>query len=589
METAEKLITENLDVWTSAVKTKSSAGRGTSNKRMLYGAKKLRELILELAVRGLLIAQNPNDEPTARLLKDVAAERARLIAVGKIKKKKAAPRDPSNELQLALPPQWGKAALADLGEFRGGKTPSKNNPAYWGGEIPWVTPKDMKPSAIEGAEDQVTQLAVDDGLAIHEPESILFVVRSGILRRLLPVAISRIDCTVNQDLKVLNPYKKELSPYLALMCKGFERHILQSLTKTGTTVESIVFEKFSSHRFPIPPLAEQHRIVAKVDDLMALCDQLEQEQESSLETHDTLVITLLGALTSASAQGATFAEAWQRIQANFDTLFTTESSIDQLKQTILQLAVMGKLVPQDPKDEPAVKLLARIAAERTGLINSKLIRKPKEMIELDELPRPFGLSKKWRWVRLGELCYVVADGPHFSPKYVDKSEGVTFLSMRNVSVDNIDLSSAKYVSQADHETFCKRVKVKKGDVLYTKGGTTGVAKVNDLDIEFSVWVHLAVLQIPNDKLCNEYVALALNSPHCFKQSQEYTNGIGNKDLGLTRMINITLPLPPLEEQHRIVAKVDELMALCEQLKARFATAQTTQLYLADSLVKEAVK
>ncbi|MBE3884931.1 hypothetical protein HJ157_00440 [Vibrio parahaemolyticus] len=279
---------------------------------------------------------------------------------------------------------------------------------------------------------------------------------------------------------------------------------------------------------------------------------------------------------------------WARISEHFDTLFTTEESIDQLKQTILQLAVMGKLVPQDPSDEPAAKLLERIAEEKASLIKEKAIRKPKKMKDWVELDRPFDLEDGAEWVRLGDLCFTVADGPHFSPQYVEKNEGVPFLSTRNISTSNIDMESAKYVSHEDHEEFCKRVKEKKGDVLYTKGGTTGIAKVNDLDVEFSVWVHLAVLQIPNNKLFNEYLALALNSPHCYLQSQTYTNGIGNKDLGLTRMINIILPLYPLNKQHRLVEKAKALMVICDQLKTRLKESQSTQQYLTDAIVEQAV-
>ena len=133
----------------------------------------------------------------------------------------------------------------------------------------------------------------------------------------------------------------------------------------------------------------------------------------------------------------------------------------------------------------------------------------------------------------------------------------------------------KYVSQADHESFCKRIRPEPGDVLYTKGGTTGIAIVNDLNFEFSVWVHIAVLKVAKRELDPHYVAAALNSPHCYSQSQELTHGIGNKDLGLTRMVLITVPVPPLAEQHRIVARVDELMGLLERLEGRITTAKTT--------------
>jgi type I restriction enzyme S subunit len=171
---------------------------------------------------------------------------------------------------------------------------------------------------------------------------------------------------------------------------------------------------------------------------------------------------------------------------------------------------------------------------------------------------------------------------------VAADQGVPFLSARNVRLDGFDLSTVKHVSRADHEEFCKRIRPEKGDIIYTKGGTTGIAKVNNLDIEFSVWVHLAVLRIEKERLYPRYVELALNSPHCYVQSQQYTQGTSNFDLGLTRMIKITIPLPPLAEQHRIVAKVDALMALCDQLEASLTSATTTRSRLLEALLHEAL-
>ena len=165
---------------------------------------------------------------------------------------------------------------------------------------------------------------------------------------------------------------------------------------------------------PIPPLAEQHRIVAKVDELMALCDQLEQQQTDSNATHQTLVETLLATLTSAADQDE-FTEAWQRIADHFDTLFTTEQSIDQLKQTILQLAVMGKLVPQDPNDEPASVLLEKIAKEKARLIKEGKIKKQKPLPEISDDEKPFDLPDSWAWTYVGE-CFSLTSGTSFNKK-----------------------------------------------------------------------------------------------------------------------------------------------------------------------------
>ena len=243
----------------------------------------LKQAILQLAVMGKLVPQNPDDEPASELLKRIQAEKAKLVAEGKIKKDKPLPAIGEDEKPFELPVGWEWIRFIEMGEFRGGKTPSTNNPAYWDGNIPWVSPKDMRPLTILDTEDYVTELAVRDGLGVIPANSVLIVVRSGILRRMVPVAINSVECTVNQDLKALCLVMPEMVNYVQLMVRGFQRLILEKLTKTGMTVESIIFDEFSKHPFPFPPLPEQHRIVAKVDELMALCDQLTNRLKVSRE------------------------------------------------------------------------------------------------------------------------------------------------------------------------------------------------------------------------------------------------------------------------------------------------------------------
>ncbi len=150
------------------------------------------------------------------------------------------------------------------------------------------------------------------------------------------------------------------------------------------------------------------------------------------------------------------------------------------------------------------------------------------------------------------------------------------LSAGELSSGRIDLTNTKYVSREDHESFCKRIRPRPGDILYTKGGTTGVAVVNDLSMDFSVWVHVAVLRTDLELVAPEYLALALNSPFCYEQAQEYTHGTGNRDLGLTRMVLILLPLPPLEVQHEIVRTVGGLQAILEELTRVEAVTATVR-------------
>ncbi|EHR50582.1 restriction endonuclease S subunit [Saccharomonospora marina XMU15] len=186
-------------------------------------------------------------------------------------------------------------------------------------------------------------------------------------------------------------------------------------------------------------------------------------------------------------------------------------------------------------------------------------RRPTKDVWWPELP------DGWTLLTLRRVIRALADGPHFSPNYVE--DGVMFLSARNIKVDGWSLDDAKFISKDDYLEFSKRVVPESGDVLYTKGGTTGIARAVDLDFPFQVWVHVAVLKIRHDVVDPFFLAYALNSTPCYDQSQLFTRGATNNDLGLTRMVNIVLPVPPIEEQRRIVAKLDQQTAKIDTLIA----------------------
>lgn len=550
------------------------------------GIKKLRELILELAVRGRLVPQDLGDEAATKLLERIQQAKADLIKAGKIRKDKELPGIGQDEMPFDIPRTWAWVRLAALGQIVGGSTPKSDDPRNWDDNgTPWLTPADLyglKGKYIGRGRRGLSKCGLDGCSAQVMPEgTVLFSSRAPIGY----VAIATNSLATNQGFKSCVPYVSGLTDYLYWYLKRSAKAI--DAAASGTTFREISGAGVALVMVPLPPLAEQHRIVTKVDELIVLCDQLESGQADSERAHQQLVTELLATLTQ-SATPDDFAANWQRLSQHFDTLFTTEASIDTLKQTILQLAVMGKLVPQDPNDEPARELLRKMQTQRSRMIQEGLLRKEKPLDPVTTDEMLFELPSGWEWARLGQLVMKVSDGPHFSPKYVSKEDGVPFLSGRNIRVDGWELESAKYVSYEDHKSFSARTKTAVGDVLYTKGGTTGVAKVNDLDFDFSVWVHVAVLNMTKDLFCSDYLAKALNSPHCYALSQKYTHGSSNKDLGLTRMILITVPVPPLAEQFRIVTKVDELMSLCNTLKSRLTESRAAHEKLSAVLIEQAV-
>ncbi|EJW4101823.1 restriction endonuclease subunit S [Salmonella enterica] len=585
----EKLIVDHIDTWTTALQPRSSAGRGSSGKIDLYGIKKLRELILELAVRGKLVPQDPNDEPASELLKRIAAEKTELVKQGKIKKQKPLPEISEEEKPFELPVGWEWVTFSHLGHFFGGKTPSKMKDEYWGGTIPWVTPKDMKTNLIVDSEDKVTPLAIEDGLTKVSPGSILFVARSGILRRIFPVAITSIECTVNQDLKVLSPFLSEISYYIRLMMNGFERYIVENLTKTGTTVESLLFDDFISHPFMIPPFAEQNRILSTVKKIMSLCDQLEQHSLTSLDAHQQLVETLLTTLTDSQNADA-LAENWARISEHFDTLFTTEASIDALKQTILQLAVMGKLVPQDPNDEPASELLKRIAQEKAQLVKDGKIKKQKPLPPISDKEKPFEVPEGWEWCKFGLISEFI-NGDRGS-NYPNKNEyvvhGIPWINTGHIEKNGtLSITDMNFITEKKFNEL-RSGKIQSGDLVYCLRGATFGKTAFVKPYESGAIASSLMIIRPFIREMGEYIYNYLISPFGRSQIFRFDNGSAQPNLSANSVMLYAFACPPLQEQFRIHKKITELFHICDNLKLQTQSAQQTQLHLADALTDAAI-
>ncbi|MBN9534226.1 MAG: restriction endonuclease subunit S [Alphaproteobacteria bacterium] len=540
---------------------------------------RLRRFVLDLAVRGKLVPQDPNDEPASELLKRIAQEKARLVKAGEIRKPKPLPA--VDVPPFDLPQNWRWTRIREVASDRGQ-------------EVPQATFTYIDVSAIDKEAGVVANPQVLE--ASEAPSRARKITRRGdviyscVRPYLLNVAVIDTEFDpapiASTAFAVLNGHGLVLPRYLWIVLRS--PFMVESVEENqrGQAYPAINDADFAVLPFPLPPLAEQRRIVSKVDELMDLCDRLEAARQTREATRDKLTAASLARLNASDPE--TFADDARFALDALPALTARADQIKHLRQTILNLAVRGKLVPQDPSDEPASELLKDISQTRKKLYAEKRIPKPKELPSIDKLDLPFAMPSGWAWSMLGNLCYQVSDGPHFSPQYVPAEEGMPFLSARNIRLGSFDLSTVKHVSRADHEEFCKRIRPEKDDIIYTKGGTTGIAKVNDLDFEFSVWVHLAVLRIEKKRLYPRYVELALNSPHCYAQSQQYTQGTSNFDLGLTRMIKITVPLPPLAEQHRIVAKVDALLELCDRLEASLTATAATRRRLLDALLAEAL-
>ena len=541
---------------------------------------RLRRFILDLAVRGKLVEQDSNDEPASEMLKRIAAEKARHAKAGNDRKRASSLSCKPIEPDSPIPATWHLVRLAEISNIVMGQSPPGHTYNTNGEGVPLIN----GPVEFSDRPFGMTVLNQYTTTPTHccAKGDFLICVRGSTTGR---SNIAAFDACIGRGVAAIQPLFDD--QFVRLFLWNMRERLISM--GRGIAFPSITRKQIEDLPVPLPPLPEQHRIVAKVDELMTLCDRLEAGRAGREATRERLAAASLARLNAPDPDPATFRDHAAFALDNLDPLTARRDQIKALRQTILNLAVRGKLVEQHPNDEPASELLGRIETKRETLYAAGLIPRPKNLPPLRRKAHPFSLPNGWTWSMLGQLCYRVADGPHFSPQYVPAGEGVPFLSTRNVRPDGFDLSSMKYVSRHDHEEFCKRIRPEENDIIYTKGGTTGIAKLNDLDMEFSIWVHLAVLRIEKKWLAPRYLELALNSPHCYEQSQQYTRGISNFDLGLTRMIKITVPLPPVAEQHRIVAKIDELMAICDRLEASLKSSDDTRSNVVNALVHEALE
>lgn len=548
------------------------------------GIKKLRELILELAVRGKLVPQDTKDEAAAELLRQIRKEKAQLVAEGNLPKGRPPKADDCEGLDDGCPSGWVRASLSDIGSFMGGKTPSTRIDGYWGGDIPWVTPKDMKALDIKSSEDKVRLSAVENGLGLVSKDSVLIVVRSGILRRTVPVAVNRVECTVNQDIKALCLARPSMAEYVRLMIRGFERIILSRLTKVGTTVESIKFEEFERFLFLLPPLAEQRRIVAKVDELMALCDQLEAQQADADAAHEKLVRELLATLTQSQSP-ADFQSNWQRLATHFDTLFTTESSIEVLQGALIELAVMGKLVQQDASDESVNDSLKRFFGERDALVVEGKVKKRNFTSEVEEEEASFVVPRGWGAVRLASLAPEFQNG--VSSRGDEGGRFATVIRLADIERGEISLANTRQLPIGVEKI--KKNNLKCGDILVIRvngsADLVGRFVVCHGDMEAIPCDHFIRMRLPSELVNSHYLKLVGDSSSVRRKIADmFVSTAGQKTVNQGHIGSLVLALPPLAEQSRIVAKFNELIGLCGTLQSLLLASRQLEEKVSESLV-----
>ena len=553
------------------------------------GVQKLRELILDLAVRGKLVPQDANDEPAAVLLERIKKEKERLVKEGKVKKDKLSQSIIAEEIPYKLPTNWQWTKLCEIGlinprnEVDDSKIasfiPMNLIPQSYNKEIRYEVRKwaDIKKGFTHFADGDVV-LAKITPCFQNRKSTVIYGLKNSV-------------GAGTTELHVYRPINNLINPEYVLLYLKSAEFINNGISKlTGTAGQKRVpNEYFAENPFPLPPLAEQKRIVTKVDELMKLCDELEARQKKKQETRILINNAALNKLLTADTP-ETFTKNWQRIGDNFDILYSAPENIGKLRQAILQLAVMGKLVPQNANDEPAAVLLERIKKEKERLVKEGKVKKEKSLPAIKDDEIPFDLPIGWEWVRFGEIILYIESG--WSPMCEKRpKEGKEWgvLKVSAVTWDRFNPFENKALPisldpKPEHE-------VKVGDFLMSRANTSQL--IGKSVIVENTPTHLLM----SDKLLRvafsaftekTFFNLYNNSPIARDYYAKKASGtsISMRNISREQIHEMPVPLPPLAEQKRIVTKVDKLMKLCDELETKLTQTQTEREKIINAAVKQ---
>ena len=517
--------------------------------------KALRQKILDLAIRGKLVPQDPNDEPASVLLGRIRQQKQQMVKEGKLK-----PKDIKNdsvifvgednlhyekfaddsvkciedEIPFELPDGWAWERLSNLASFSGGKTPSTSRSEYWDGDILWVTSKDMKRKYITSSQLRLSTLGAEQ-MQMYQPDTLLLVTRSGILRHTLPVAILKECATINQDLKAIILYMPQLAEYIYVCLKGMETQLLLKYTKSGTTVENVNFDEFQKVLLPIPPIQQIDRIMSSTGSAESVVSTIEDDKAALADY------------------------------------------VIKAKSKILDLAIRGQLVPQDPDDEPASVLLERIRAEKEELIKQgKIKRDKKESVIFrgednsyyekigdkvenisDEIP--FELPDGWMWCR-GRSCFLGMESTKPQGEFFDY-----------IDIDAIDnrlhrIKTAKHLPVPEAPSRASRA-VKTGSVLFSlvRPYLENIALVEEVHSHCIASTGFYVCS-SNGILLPQFMFFLMISSYVVSGLNQYMKGDNSPSISKDNIESWLYPVPPMAEQKAICTKLKKVFNLIEKVE-----------------------
>lgn len=549
------------------------------------GVARLRELILTLAVQGKLVPQDPSDEPASELLKKIRAEKDRLIAEGKIKKDKPLPAITEDEKPFELPVGWEWVRVFDLNaEFQNGASSRGDS----GGKLITVI-------RLADVKNKILNFNDVRKIPISENDVEKYSIRTG------DILITR----VNGSADIVGQFNICLENVEAIYCDHFIRmriskdivssdflffigqsylirQRIKDLFITTAGQKTVNQGHIGSLLFPLPPLAEQFRIVARVEALMRLCDALEEKGRLEHTQHQQLLQAMLDSLTQTT-DARDLARHWQRLAQHFDLLIDRPEAVDALEQTILQLAVRGLLVPQDPSDEPASELLKKIRAEKDRLIAEGKIKRDKRSKNNHDFLEPFPLPSGWEWATFPEL----GEFGRGKSKHRPRNDPQLFNPPIYPLVQTGEVARAHGIIQEFHSKYSEFGLAQsrlwpKGTLCITIAANIADAAILGFDACFPDSV-VGFIPYAEKETVKYFLAFMETAK---AEISAYAPATAQKNINLEILEAIKIPIPPLAEQSRIVARVTELRALCQQLREKLTQARTIQTQLAQAWVEQ---
>ncbi|NYT83772.1 restriction endonuclease subunit S [Alcaligenaceae bacterium] len=525
------------------------------------GVDQLRELILHLAVTGDLIS---TDAPVdaSPLLDSIEKQKREHPDRKKVITKQAS----ISRAAIKAPPHWAVCRIGDLAlTITGGGTPSKSHPTYWGGSIPWASVKDLRElKFIDDTEDHITEEGLKNSSSnLIPPGRVIVCTRMGLGK----VAINRIALAINQDLKALELPNEVNTDFFLILYKTRE------VKGTGTTVSGIKQDQLLALPAALPPLEEQSRIAAKVDELMALCDKLEAQQQARHKLQNALRQSTLQAVASSQSPHE-LQTTWTRLADNFERLFHAPEDVAELRGLVLDMAMRGYLVEQDPMEESATVLCAHIEDKKRQISKDRKLKLQKSLPQIGEDEIPFNVPSGWAWIRLGQIAELINGdrGKNYPNKDEYVSVGVPWINTGHIEPDGtLTKHHMNFISREKFESL-NSGKIEPGDLVYClRGATFGKTAFVTPYEEGAIASSLMIIR-PIISSLSRFLYYYLISPLGRSQIFRFDNGTAQPNLSANSVGLFSYPLPPLQEQIRIADKIEQLMRVCDALELQLRQA-----------------